>query len=141
MSPEQATRLVTLDRAECLRLLASTTLGRLAINAPGWPPMIRPVNYAFDERSQSVVFRSGAGSKLTALLHAERVAFEIDGADPVHRLGWSVIVVGPVEAVTNPAERNRLERSGPQPWVTAERAHLQRIRVTVVSGRQLQRSA
>jgi len=62
------TQLVELDRDQCLRLLAEANLGRLAVNAPGWPPVIRPVNYVFDESSQSVVFRSAQGSKFSALV-------------------------------------------------------------------------
>ena len=128
LATDQPAHLVELEREECLRLLASTTLGRIAVNAPGWPPVIRPVTYAFDQRSQSVVFGSAEGSKLTTLLRSERAAFEIDGLDAPGR-GWSVIVVGPVEEITIAAERERL-------GATAHR-HLMRLRATVVSGRRL----
>jgi nitroimidazol reductase NimA-like FMN-containing flavoprotein (pyridoxamine 5'-phosphate oxidase superfamily) len=50
-----------LDRSECLRLLASRPLGRVVVNVQGWVPVIRPVNYAFDPSSQSVVLRTRAG--------------------------------------------------------------------------------
>src|SRR5437763_1159791 len=74
--PRSATEMLELDRAECLRLLAEGTLGRVAIDAPHRPePVIRPVNYVFDEASQSVLIRSGSGSKLFALLCAVRAAF------------------------------------------------------------------
>src|SRR5579863_2875191 len=91
-------------RADCLRLLAENRLGRLAVNATGWTPLIRPVDYVFDERSQSVVFASAESSKLTSLLRSQRVAFETDGLDGG---GWSVIVLGPVEEITNASERGR----------------------------------
>jgi len=121
--------LVELDRDECVRLLASSTLGRIAVNAPGWPPVIRPVTYAFDQRSQSVVFGSAEGSKLTTLLRSERAAFEIDGIDADGR-GWSVIVVGPVEEITSAAERARLRGSAHR--------HLMRLRATVDFGHCIQ---
>ena len=44
MSREPKTQLLELERDECLRLLASTDLGRVAVNVPDWPPLIRPVN-------------------------------------------------------------------------------------------------
>jgi len=75
MQTESTTELVELDRDECLRLLASTEVGRLAVNVPGWPPVIRPATYVFDERTRSVVFRSARGSKLTALLLSDRATF------------------------------------------------------------------
>jgi len=42
-----------LSREECLRLLAANGVGRLAVSGKD-APVIRPVNYAFDEPSQSV---------------------------------------------------------------------------------------
>jgi hypothetical protein len=54
----------------------------LAVNGGGeGPRAIRPVNYVFDERSQSVVFRTALGSKFYALLSAAHAAFEVDGID------------------------------------------------------------
>src|SRR2546422_721051 len=76
------TRLVEVGREECLRLLAATEMGRLAVGMAGSAPAIRPVNYVFDESSQSVIFRSARGSKFTALLLAGEAAFEIDGVEP-----------------------------------------------------------
>jgi nitroimidazol reductase NimA-like FMN-containing flavoprotein (pyridoxamine 5'-phosphate oxidase superfamily) len=134
-------RLTELPREECLRRLArgAAGIGRIAVAAPGWPPVIRPVNYGFDEASQAIVFRSARGSKLTALLLAEQVAFEIDGAQEGDRLGWSVVVVGSAEEVTNAAERERLEKLGVRPWSDEEKPHWLRIRTTVVSGRAIVR--
>jgi nitroimidazol reductase NimA-like FMN-containing flavoprotein (pyridoxamine 5'-phosphate oxidase superfamily) len=133
------TELVELDREECLRLLASTRIGRLGANVSGWPPVIRPVTYAFDDATRSVIFRSARGSKLTALLLSERATFEIDGIEPSDETGWSVIVQGRVEEVTNSAELTRLSRLGLRPWVPGELPHWMRIGTTVVSGRRIRR--
>lgn len=70
----------------------------------------RPVNYAFDERTQSVVFRSALGSKLREGLSSGTAAFEIDGTDPVERAGWSVIIVGEAEEVTDSPLPSRFVR-------------------------------
>jgi uncharacterized protein len=136
----QATgQLAELARDECVELLASTRLGRLAVSPPDWrtPPVIRPVTYVFDRGSQSIIFRSARGSKFTALLLSEQAAFEIDGIEPAAEIGWSVIVQGPIEEITNTAEIHRLERLGLQPWAPGEKPHWIRIRATVVSGRRI----
>src|SRR5947209_18205681 len=74
-----ASETVELSREHCLDLLAAHNFGRLAVVTATGAPIIRPVNYVFDKASQSVVFRTGRGSKLHALLRAAKAAFEIDG--------------------------------------------------------------
>jgi nitroimidazol reductase NimA-like FMN-containing flavoprotein (pyridoxamine 5'-phosphate oxidase superfamily) len=126
-----------IDRAECLRLLTSTGVGRLAVAMRDGTPVIRPITYAFDASSQSVVFRTASGSKLHGLLAARRAAFEIDGLDPESRTGWSVIILGVAEDVTSPAEVRRLEALGLEPWAGGDRPHWIRIRARTVSGRRI----
>ncbi len=127
-----------LDRPECLRLLAATGVGRIVVSVTEWDhPVIRPVNYVFDEASQAVLIRSDQGSKLHALLRSAKAAFEIDGIDPAGRVGWSVIVVGVSEEITNSAEVRRIEELGLEPWAPGEKGHWIRIRANAVSGRRL----
>jgi nitroimidazol reductase NimA-like FMN-containing flavoprotein (pyridoxamine 5'-phosphate oxidase superfamily) len=135
----RATEMVDLDRSECLRLLAATDVGRIAVTVTGWnQPMLRPVNYVFDDSSQSVLIRSGSGSKLHAVLQSARAAFEIDGTDPAGRVGWSVIVLGVAEEITNPTELQRIERLGLDPWAPGHKDRWIRIRANTVSGRRIQ---
>jgi nitroimidazol reductase NimA-like FMN-containing flavoprotein (pyridoxamine 5'-phosphate oxidase superfamily) len=129
--------MLELDRSECLRLLAATYFGRLAVNLGSGPPIIRPVNYVFDEPSQSVIFRTALGSKLHALLRAAEAAFEIDGTDPGSRSGWSVILLGASEEVTDQGEIQRLESIGVDPWVPGFKSHWIRVRARTVSGRRI----
>jgi nitroimidazol reductase NimA-like FMN-containing flavoprotein (pyridoxamine 5'-phosphate oxidase superfamily) len=132
------TEMLDLDRTECLRLLAATDVGRIVVSVTGQDyPVIRPVNYVFDEPSQSVLIRSELGSKLHAVLRSEKAAFEIDGTDPEGRVGWSVIVVGVSEEITNPAELRRIESLGLEPWPPGDAAHWIRIRANTVSGRRI----
>lgn len=127
-----------MDRAECLELLAANRFGRLAVDmGAGQPPLIRPVNYLFDERSQSVIFRTAAGSKHHALLAAHKAAFEIDGLDQQNRLGWSVVVRGVAEEITDPRELRRLGNAPLDPWGPGEKPHWMRIRAWTVSGRRI----
>jgi nitroimidazol reductase NimA-like FMN-containing flavoprotein (pyridoxamine 5'-phosphate oxidase superfamily) len=126
-----------LDRAECLRLLGEGNVGRLVVPTPAGTPLIRPVNYALDPASQSVVFRCAEGTKLTSLVRAAHAWFEIDEIDDAARTGWSVIVAGVTEAVTRPDDVRRLEGLGLDSWSAGPAAKWFRIRARVVSGRRV----
>lgn len=128
-----------LPREECVRLLAENTFGRLALNLRSEAPMIRPVNYRFDERTQSIVFRTDFGSKLEAVILASRAAFEIDGLDDGRHIGWSVIVTGRVEKVANSLEVERFSKLGVDTWAPGEKPFWARIRVWTLSGRRVHR--
>ncbi|MEA2213221.1 MAG: hypothetical protein QOF83_3169 [Solirubrobacteraceae bacterium] len=137
-STHPPTEMLDLDRPECLRLLAATDVGRVAVSVTEWDhPMIRPVNYVFDTFSQSVLIRTAPGSKLHAILRSARAALEIDGLDPAGRLGWSVIVVGVSEEITNPSELRRIKGLGLKSWAPGHKDHWIRIRPNVVSGRRI----
>ena len=127
-----------LDRAECIRLLAGATLGRVAVAVPNWSfPVIRPVNFVFDESMNAVVFRSMRGSKLTALLLSHAAAFEVDGGDELAKGGWSVIVAGRVEEIERPTDLERAERLGLEPSAPGAKPHWLLIRTEMVSGRRI----
>jgi uncharacterized protein len=136
---EPTSEMLVLSREECLRLLAANSFGRLAVAMDS--PVIRPVNYVFDEPSQSVAFRTADGSKFHAMLINGNAAFEIDGIDPGSRTGWSVIIVGMTEEVTNANDLRRLERLGLEAWTPGHKAHWVRIRAWSVSGRRIVLSA
>jgi len=132
---------VEIDRDGCMRMLAAASggVGRIAFSMPGSRASIRPVNYAFDQPTQSVVFRSALGSRLLAALSSGPATFEIDGGDPVDRTGWSVIIAGQGEEVTDPAEIERLEAFELEPWAPGLKTHWVRIRASSVSGRRIVR--
>lgn len=130
--------LQVLDRAECLRLLATVGVGRVVVPVgPSARPVIRPIHFAFDKVSQSVVFRSAQGGKLYALMHSGRATFEADEVDASARNGWSVIIEGATEPVTDAMELRRLERLQVPGWVGGPEARWMRIRARTVSGRRL----
>jgi nitroimidazol reductase NimA-like FMN-containing flavoprotein (pyridoxamine 5'-phosphate oxidase superfamily) len=118
----------------CLRLLASVPVGRVGFYSDG-ELVVLPVNHVVD--GQDVVFRTAAGSKLSAAEGRNLVAFEADDYDPRTRSGWSVLVNGRAEVVYEDTETQRLSRLGLHPWVTAvDRPFWIRIRPTSVTGRQ-----
>jgi len=133
--------LLDLSREECLRLLAEHSFGRLAVSMHEGAPVIRPVNYAFDVPTQSVVFRTGRGSKFHALVQAADAAFEIDGVDEDARTGWSVIIRGVTAEVTKASEIRRLDALGLQTWTPGSSGHWMHIRARTVSGRRIVRRA
>lgn len=129
--------MLELSREECLELLAAHSFGRLAVAGGGEAPVIRPVNYVFDERSQSVAFRTAAGSKLHALVSAADAAFEIDSVEEQTRSGWSVIISGVTEEVSEAADLRRLEEIGLDTWAPGAKGHWVRIRAFTVTGRRI----
>lgn len=131
------TEMLELSREECLRLLASQSFGRLAVNIGEGPPVIRPVNYAFDEASQSIVFRTAHGSKLHALLRSAQASFEVDRVEGASRTGWSVIVQGVTDEITQPSEVRRLDSLGLEPWAPGEKPRWVHIRARTLSGRRI----
>lgn len=133
--PTDHAGLETLSLDECLRLLASVPVGRVGFYADG-EVVVLPVNHAVD--GQDVVFRTAAGSKLSAAEGQNLVAFEADDYDPAAQSGWSVLINGRAEVVYEDAEIERLTRLGLRPWVTAvDRPFWIRIRPSSVAGRQI----
>lgn len=129
-------QLQELSPADCRQLLATHHFGRLAfLDQVGVLPMITPVNYLL-YRGQ-VVFRTDPGSKLVAAMHDRPVAFEIDGIDEQQRLGWSVLVRGHVEEVTDKIELAELGGTPLVAWAPGAKAHYVRVNTGKVSGRQI----
>jgi uncharacterized protein len=128
--------LSVLNVDECMRLLTSHVprVGRLAF-VVGNRPVILPVNYVFHEGS--VVFRSDAGAKLSAASEAAHVAFEVDQIDTTWEEGWSVLVQGRAEAVTDPDELERLESLPLRPWGPGVKPSYVRIMSSEISGRRI----
>jgi len=92
------------SRAECVDLLASTSIGRIVFTDRALPA-VQPVNFVLD--GENVVIRTGLGTRLAAAAHNTVVAFEADEFDEAGRTGWSVTVIGHARAVTDPAEIDR----------------------------------
>jgi nitroimidazol reductase NimA-like FMN-containing flavoprotein (pyridoxamine 5'-phosphate oxidase superfamily) len=129
--------MLELPREECLRLLASESVGRLAVNIGSGPPVIRPVNYVFDACSQSIVFRTAEGSKFHALVQSAQAAFEVDRVEEASHTGWSVIIQGVTDVVTRPSDIRRLDGLGVEPWDPGQKVHWVHIRAWTVSGRRI----
>lgn len=106
--------------------LDSSEVGRLA-TALGEQPDIFPVNYVVD--GQSVVFRTAEGTKLAEVVLNHHVAFEADGWD--EKGGWSVVLRGKAERITDPEELDRAEKLPLRPFVNTVKTNFVRISGTI----------
>ena len=123
-----------LNEQECLALLRSAGLGRIALRI-GDSPAILPVNFAMLD--DDVVFRTDPGSKLTAALMGIRVAFEVDHAEGAGRAGWSVLVVGYAEEIRDSETLERVSRLELEPWVGGRHDSVVRIQSRRITGRRI----
>jgi nitroimidazol reductase NimA-like FMN-containing flavoprotein (pyridoxamine 5'-phosphate oxidase superfamily) len=128
-------RLLDLTLDECMRRLAHGGIGRVAYCDEAGPIVV-PVNYCTTAAGE-VVFRTGPGSKLSAILTSAAVAFEVDGIDPIYHGGWSVVVRGIAHLVDDTDERDRLADLPLSPWVTPSRDIFVRITPAHITGRRI----
>ncbi len=120
-----------LSGQECWRLLAASSIGRLAVITQEGLPFVVPVNYALD--GESIVFRTDFGTKFDSLLR-HPVAFQVDSIEAHHHTGWTVLIQGIAHEVT-PQEAQHVTVT---PW-TGPKQHWLRIMPRHVSGRRIGR--
>ena len=129
-------RVDRLTTAECRELLARHHFGRLGLmNYVGVFPSIIPVNYLLDE--DKIVIRTDAGSKLNAALRGAPVAFEVDGVDETRQVGWSVVVRGHAEEVTDKDKLAELRQTPLLAWHPGPKPRYVQINASQVSGRRI----
>lgn len=129
-------QLEELSREECLARLAGGGVGRFVF-LDGRGPVAIPVNFTL--QGQDIVFRTEAGSNLALRTRQFRTSFEVDHLDPAAREGWSVVVSGRADAVTDPAEQEKLRALGPEPWAGGDRTAIYRLRTVDITGRRVVR--
>lgn len=116
---------------DCWKYLRNSSVGRLAA-VQGGGPEIFPVNYLPEDGT--VIFRTGPGTKLDAVLAGGAVAFEADGLNTYGTIAWSVVLKGNPEVVA--VNGDDLEATGPSPWEEGVKDRLIRITPTEISGRR-----
>jgi len=119
-----------LDEAECRLLLAQRSLGRVAVKLTD-DVVILPVYYAVHENT--VVFRTDAGTKLSAALLDARVAFEVDSASPP----WSVLVRGHAREIRDQRAAAAARVPLGHDWPAGERERIVEIAIEQITGRRL----
>ncbi len=131
MSNQPGIEILTDD--ECWQLLGRTQVGRLAVDVGGQPDIF-PINYVVD--GETIVFRSGAGTKLAASVLMHHVAFEIDGYEPDAHVAWSVILKGRADLVEKQDDVWQAEDLPLFPWLATPKPNFVRVTPTVVTGRR-----
>lgn len=121
-----------LTREQCLELLETRSVGRVAFNTPDGPEVL-PLNYVVHD--ESVVFRTSPHSGLGRQLQVAAAAFQVDDIDDYTESGWSVLLRGSVRPVEfedlPPADRR------PRTWVAGVRSLHLRLLPTTITGRRL----
>lgn len=133
---QAVTYVVDMHPHDCAQLLASSSLGRLGVVVAG-RPQIFPVNHVYDHVRGCVTFPTCDGAKLHAALDWPWVAYEVDGVAADGEAGWSVLVVGRAEEITDEDEIDRLARRRKVPWRAGPGVTWLRIVPTEVSGRRI----
>jgi nitroimidazol reductase NimA-like FMN-containing flavoprotein (pyridoxamine 5'-phosphate oxidase superfamily) len=125
-----------LSRAECERHLRDEVTCRVAVCTDAGPHIV-PANYAFVQ--DMLILQTTPDSTLGSHASGQPVAVEVDDLSPIYHAGWSVVVRGRAERVTDPDLIERLEREGLRPWAPGERALRLGLRLAEceVSGRTL----
>jgi nitroimidazol reductase NimA-like FMN-containing flavoprotein (pyridoxamine 5'-phosphate oxidase superfamily) len=128
--------LEALSSDECLALLRENTMGRIGFVLDERPAVL-PVNYRLVEAQGTtpgtwIALRTRPGNVIDRASMV--VAFEIDGVDPSHRQGWSVLVRGTLYHVDGPAVKERFDS---EPWLVAERDAWLIVEPFEITGRRL----
>jgi nitroimidazol reductase NimA-like FMN-containing flavoprotein (pyridoxamine 5'-phosphate oxidase superfamily) len=120
---------------ECWRRLAQAPAGRLCFVEAG-EPMVLPVNHAVD--GHRLVIRTARETTLHRIAVGRSVAYEADALTPVTREGWSVVVRGLIEELTDDDELARARQLGLHPWASGLRDHFLVVQPWAVTGRQIE---
>lgn len=129
--PQPATEV--LRPGECWDLLRGVSVGHLAVTVDDHPEIF-PVNYKVDD--ESLVFRTGEGTKLRSAGGHSAVALEADGFDASTRTAWSVLVKG--HALVLEPSPELLTGVGLTlfPWQAGQKDHFVRVVPASVTGRR-----
>jgi hypothetical protein len=125
-----------LDEAECLDLLPTVRIGRIAFTQDALPA-VQPVTFAVLDRE--VLIPTYQGSTVAAAGRRAVVAFVVDEFDVRDRTGWSVTVVGRSRLIVDVEEVRRIDRLGVQPWFHGPARCYIGVQVRLVTGRRTRR--
>jgi hypothetical protein len=101
--------------------------------------MILPVNFVVDRGTDedTIIFSTSQGDKLDAVRDGRTLTFEVDDVELALQTGWSVVVIGRAEVITNPAQVHRIEQLHLAPWVSLPERVFVRLPATEITGRRL----
>jgi nitroimidazol reductase NimA-like FMN-containing flavoprotein (pyridoxamine 5'-phosphate oxidase superfamily) len=122
-----------LDEHECLRLLSTAHFGRVALTV-GALPVIFPIHFTLFDGDP--VFRTDPGAKLMAASNGNILCLEADHSDELSHRGWSVMVTGPADVITDERDLDRVRDLPLRPWVGSGDVYV-RVQAVLLSGRRI----
>jgi len=122
-----------LSRDDCLRLMASVSMGRIIYTRQALPA-VELVNFALDHGD--IVIKTDGAGKLAAATRHTVVAFEADCLD-AEQAGWSVTAIGPSREVTDPEDIGRLQKIDLSSWTYGAQELFIRVSPEILNGRRL----
>jgi uncharacterized protein len=135
-TPHEVPDVEVLDKAQCLALMATMLLGRIAFTE-GALPAVQPVAFALAHGE--VFIPTHRGSTVAAASRGAVVAFEVDEFDALSRTGWDVTIVGASRVISDPAEVDHLDELGVRAWAAPGDHCYIGIRAQLVRGRRISR--
>lgn len=130
-----ARRIVELSGRQCLELLETDRVGRIAFSTPMGPRIV-PVTYIL--RDNAILLRTTPFSEIGTYACNAEVAFEVDDIVAADQYGVSVVVRGWAEVVEDPHELCAIRHDGELvPWAGARRDRYILITINELSGRAL----
>jgi uncharacterized protein len=121
-----------LNDSECLDLLSTVRLGRIALTHNALP-IILPVTFACLDRD--LIFSVSPGVLARAAADEQIVCFESDWLDDAQLNAWSVVVIGRLSMMTDPVHLRRAQRLELTPW-SADPTVYVKLAPEIYSGRR-----
>ncbi len=125
--------LADLSPDQCQALITPGGVGRVVFIEEGRGPVAIPVNYQMD--GNDVLFRTSSSAGIGDGARQASVSFDVDHIDDALGEGWSVLLTGTANVVTDPAELERLTALRIEPWAGGDRPTYVRLRPRQVTGR------
>lgn len=102
-----------LSKQQCVELLRDAHVGRVVVSIGALPAALSVVFVVVDDK---VAFRAARSSQLRRAAAGAVVAFHVDAWDHDQGRGWSVLVQGVCDEVTDPALIAELDACGLPTW-------------------------
>ncbi len=126
-----------LEPAECIRLIAEAGaafhVGRVAVISTEGRVSIYPVGFVVD--GDFVLFRTHDGEIADFVRREGKLTLEVDERNTTTWVGWSVVVRGSAEFITDPDVVWKLNQIPIQPW--GGKHHWVRLSLDDISGRRI----
>jgi transcriptional regulator with XRE-family HTH domain len=137
VSPPASTPVLhDLEPSESLELLEPGGVGRVVF-VEGERAVALPVNFVM--LGSQAVFRTGEGTIADAVRSGRPMSLEVDHLDEALGEGWSVLLSGVPEVVSDPDDLARIEALHVEPWAGGDRQLVVRLDPHELTGRRIRR--